>query len=223
MSFSYPTLQTVPFNGYRFYETPEGKFYPSITTVLGQTAPEDKVQALKKWQQALGALADKKTKEAADHGTAVHLLIERFLKKQDLIQGDTFSNQNLSAFNALKLKLKNIDEVWGLEVSMYSDILELAGRCDCVGVYKGVPSIIDFKTSGKIKNSERVEEYRLQLAAYALMHNELFGTNIEQGIILMTSEGGFPQEFKVNLLDYIEPLVERIQLFYDRLQLKLGE
>jgi ATP-dependent exoDNAse (exonuclease V) beta subunit len=184
---------------------------------------EDKAQALKNWQKALGALADKKTKDAADHGTAVHLLIERFLKKEDLIQGDTFSHQNLAAFNALKLKLKNIDEVWGLEVPMYSDILELAGRCDCVGVYKGVPSIIDFKTSGKIKNSERVEDYRLQLTAYALMHNELFGTNIEQGIILMTSDGGFPQEFKVNLLEYVEPLVERIQLFYERLEQKLGE
>jgi ATP-dependent exoDNAse (exonuclease V) beta subunit len=221
--FNYPTLQTVPFNGYRFYETPGGKFYPSITTILGQTMAEDKVQALKNWQKALGALADKKTKDAADHGTAVHLLIERFLRNEDLIQGDNFSNQNMSAFNALKLKLKNIDEVWGQEVALYSDILELAGRCDCVGVYKGVPSIIDFKTSGKIKNSERVEDYRLQLTAYALMHNELFGTDIEQGIILMTSEGGFPQEFKVNLLEYVEPLVERIQLFYERLEQKLGE
>ena len=222
--FSYPTLTTVPFNGYRFYETPEGKYYPSITTVLGGTMPEEKAQALKNWQKALGALADTKTREAADHGTAVHLLIERYLKKEKLVQpGDNISNKNMVAFNALKLKLKNIEEVWGLEVAMYSDILELAGRCDCIGVYKGVPSIIDFKTSGKIKNSERVEDYRLQLTAYALMHNELFGTDIEQGVILMTSDGGFPQEFKVNLLEYVEPLVERIQLFYDRLEQKLGE
>ena len=68
-----------------------------------------------------------------------------------------------------------------------------------------------------------MEDYRLQLTAYALMHNELFGTDIEQGVILMTSDGGFPQEFKVNLLEYVEPLVERIQLFYDRLEQKLGE
>jgi ATP-dependent exoDNAse (exonuclease V) beta subunit len=221
--FNYPTLQAVPVKGYRFYETPSGNFYPSVTTVLGQTMPEEKAKSLKKWQDALGALAHKKTKDAADHGTAVHLLIERFLKQEELFQGEKFSPQNISAFNALKLKLKNIEKLCGLEVSMYSDVLQLAGRCDCIGVYRGELSIIDFKTSGRVKNSSQVEDYRLQLTAYAIMHNELFDTDIKQGIILMSSESGFPQEFRISLDDYVEPLMMRIQEFYDKFYKQLGE
>lgn len=220
MKFNYPDLQTISMNGMRLYETPEGNFYPSITTMLGKTMPEEKAKSLQKWQQALGALATKKTQDAADHGTAVHLLIERYLKKEELIQAnDKFTQQNINAFNALKLKLNKIEEIWGQEVALYSDTLGLAGRCDCVGVYGGEPCIIDFKTSGKIKGSKDIEDYRFQLTAYAIMHNEMFDTNISKGIILMTSEAGFPQEFKVDLLEYYEPLALRVDKFYSTLKI----
>lgn len=203
----------------RVYETPEGNFYPSITTMLGKTMDEEKSKSLQKWQQALGSLATKKTQDAADHGTAVHLLIERYLKKEELFQGDKFSQQNINAFNALKLKLNKIQEIWGQEVALYSDTLGLAGRCDCIGVYDDMECIIDFKTSGKLKGQKDIEDYRFQLTAYAVMHNEMFGTNITKGVILMTSEMGFPQEFKVNLSDYIEPLNERVKKFYSTLKI----
>ena len=220
MKFPYPDMQTVSVNGMRLYETPEGNFYPSITTMLGKTMDKEKEKSLQKWQQALGALATKKTKDAADHGTSVHLLIERYLKKEELIQkNDNFTQQNINAFNALKLKLNKIEELWGQEVALYSDTLGLAGRCDCIGVYGGEPCIIDFKTSGKIKDEKAIEDYRYQLTAYAIMHNEMFNTNINRGIILMTSELGFPQEFKVNLLDYYEPLAIRVEKFYSTIKL----
>lgn len=222
MKFNYPEMSTVPFKGMRFYETPNGKFYPSITTVLGGTVPVEKELALKKWQTSLGMdVAQKKTQEAADRGTAVHLLAERYLKKEDLIQGEKFSQADINSFNALKLKLNKVEEVWGQEVALYSDLIELAGRCDVIGVYKGKPCIIDFKTSTRIKSKEQVEDYRLQLCAYSIMHNEMFGTEIVDGVILMTSDGGFPQEFSVNLLDYVEPLIARVDEFYKKLSTKL--
>lgn len=223
MKFPYPEMSTTPFNGMRFYETPEGKFMPSITTILGGTASEKKEIALKNWQRSLGMdEAQRKTKEAADRGTAVHLLCERYLKKEVLIpEGEKFSNEDIASFNALKLKLNRIQEVWGQEVALYSDIIEVAGRCDVIGVYKDKQSIIDFKTSSSIKGEERIEDYKLQLCAYSIMHNEMFGTNIVDGVILMTSAGGFPQEFNVNLLDYVEPLMIRVDDFYKKLSLTL--
>lgn len=220
MKFAYPELQATSVQGMRLYETPEGNFYPSITTVLGKTMPKDKADALKKWQLSLGPLADKKSKEAADKGTAVHLLAERFLKGEELVQpGEKFDANSMNSFNGLKLKLKKVEEVWGQEVALYSDIIQVAGRCDCIAMYKGKPCIIDFKTSGRIKRDEDIEDYRLQLTAYAIMHNEMFGTEIYDGVVLMSSDNGFPQEFSVNLLDYIDPLVERVNKFYANLQL----
>ena len=223
MKFNYPEMNTIPVKGMRFYETPQGKFYPSITTVLGGTMPTEKAVALHAWQSSLGINeAQRKTQEAADRGTAVHLLAERYLKKEELIQpGEKFNPADVSCFNALKLKLNKIEQVWGQEVALYSDLLELAGRCDVIGVYKNKPSIIDFKTSTRIKNDKQIEDYRLQLCAYSIMHNEMFGTEIVDGIILMTSDGGFPQEFYVNLLDYVEPLIARIDEFYSKLSLTL--
>jgi ATP-dependent exoDNAse (exonuclease V) beta subunit len=202
----------------RFYEAPNGKFYPSITTVLGGTMPIEKEVALNKWRTSLGANeAQRRTQEAADRGTAVHLLAERYLKKEDLIQGEKFNQADINSYNALKLKLNKVEEVWGQEVALYSDLIELAGRCDCIAVYKGKPSIIDFKTSSRLKSKEQIEDYRLQLCAYSIMHNEMFGTDIVDGVVLMTSDGGFPQEFHVDLLDYVEPLVKRIDAFYAKL------
>ena len=218
MKFKYPELTATSYNGMRLYETPEGKFYPSITTVLGHTMPEEKEKALKNWQTSLGMdAAQKKTKEAADHGTAVHLLIERYLKKEPLKQeGEQFDVKSMTAFNALKLKLNKIEEIWCQEGSLYSDTLGVAGRTDCIGVYKGKPCIIDFKTSGRLKSDKDIEDYKLQLCAYAIMHNEMFDTDINDGVILMTSDGGFPQEFNINLLDHVDALAERTEKFYEK-------
>lgn len=223
MSFNYPEMNSTSYNNMRFYETAGGKFYPSITTVLGNTVPVEKAASLKRWQDSLGAEnARQKTQEAADHGTAVHLLAERYLKKEELIQkGDNISQQNLAAFNALKLKLNKVEEVWGQEIALFSDLIGVAGRTDLIGVYKGKPSIIDFKTSSRLKSQKQIDDYRLQLCAYAIMHNEMFGTNIVDGVILMTSDGGFPQEFFVDLSQYVEPLMSRVDEFYAKLNATL--
>ena len=226
MKFNYPELSTTTFNNQRWYATPDGNYYPSVTTVLGGTMSKEKEASLQNWRTSLGHKeADARCKTAADNGTVLHTLVERYLKKEELyspIKGYTISDKNKAAFNSLKHKLDKITELWGIEVSMYSDILQLAGRCDCIGIYKGKPSIIDFKTSGRIKSDKDIEDYKYQLACYCIMHNELFGTEIEQGVILMTADNGFPLEFKIDLVPFFNPLFDRVEQFYDNLNAKLN-
>lgn len=202
----------------RWYKTPSGKFYPSITTILGTTAPEEAKKSLENWRNSLGhAKADAYSKSRADHGTNVHLLAERYLKKEQVdapIGGQPVPQQDFIAFNALKLKLDKIEKVWGQEVALYSDFFEVAGRCDLIGEYKGRPVIIDFKTAGRIKSDKDIGDYKLQLCFYGMAHNEMFGTDIQDGVVLMVAQNGFPLEFNFKLEDYVEPLHKRTQEFW---------
>jgi len=224
LKFIYPNLKTHDICGQRWYDTPAG-YLPSITTVLGDTCPADKVQSLLNWKESLGhEKADEVSKTAADNGTVFHSLIERYLKHQDLLapfKGYVIEEHNLAALNGIKMKLNNINEVWCLETSLYSAELYVAGRVDCAGVYKHVPSIIDFKTSRRLKKDHEIEDYKLQLTAYSIMHNEMFNTRICQGVILMSVDGGFPIEFKVNLPDYYDQLNERVETFFEQTKTKL--
>lgn len=216
MKFNYPDIKTVSVDGLRLYVIPDGNFYPSITTILGKTQKQETIDALNKWRAWIGDDVERLMKEITDKGEAVHLMAERFLKNEPVVvEGDDFSEDAISSFNGLKLHLRKIEEVWGLEVALYSHEISLAGRCDCIAMHKGHPTIIDFKTSRSLKGDDRIGDYRLQLCAYAIMHNEMFGTNITRGTILMTSMNGFPQEFNINLMDYREELQARIDQFYE--------
>jgi genome maintenance exonuclease 1 len=212
--FAYPDLSTITKDNKRWYQTPNGD-YPSITSILGATEPPEKVASLQNWRNSLGTVkADAVSKKATDHGTNVHLLCERYLKGEVVeqpIDGKPIPQPDLNAFNALKVKLNKIDEVWGQEVALFSNDLMVAGRCDLVGKYKGVPCIVDFKTASRVKNRKDIENYELQLCFYAIAHNELFGTNVRHGVILMSVDGGFPLEFKINLFegDIIKRLITR--------------
>ena len=217
----FPELQRVDFKGMRFYKTPQKNHYPSITTILGTTAPAEKQESLKNWQNSLGvSKAAQVTKAAAERGTNVHLLIERYLKKEDL-QLNTFNWTDVNAFKALTLKLNNIEKVIGQEVALYSDIIEVAGTCDCVGVYRNHLSIIDFKTSSRLKSEKDIFDYKLQCTFYGSAFYEMFGIEIETGVILMTADTGFPMEFTFQLKDYLQPLLERVDKFYDTLNKSL--
>ena len=215
--FDYPDISTVSHSGQRWYDCPNG-FYPSITTILGNTEPPEKVASLQNWKDSLGHVkAAEVSKKATDHGTNVHLLAERYLKKEQVdatINGQPVPTPDMAAFNALKLKLNKIDEIWGQEVALYSETIEVAGRCDLVGMYKGIPCIVDFKTSSRVKQRKDIEAYELQLAFYGIAHNEMFGTDINTGIILMVAETGFPMEFSVVLADQYEKLAQRVEKFW---------
>jgi genome maintenance exonuclease 1 len=216
MTFDYPDISTITHLNGRWYDTPHG-FYPSITTILGFTEPPEMKASLKRWQDALGTRAQEISKAATDRGTNVHLLAERYLKKQPVdapIDGHSVPEADMASFKALKLKLDKIDEVWGQECALYSTSIEIAGRCDLVGTYKRLPVIIDFKTAGRLKGHKDIGAYKVQLAFYALAHNEMFGTTIEDGIILMVADTGFPMEFKVKLADHMEELRDRAAAYW---------
>ena len=216
-AFNYEDYETISKNGFRLYNTPIG-YLPSITTVLGFTESAEKKASLESWRNALGPVKSAEvSKKATDHGTMVHLLAERFLKGEKVdepVNGKAIPWPDMAAFNSLKLKLKLIDPIWGQEKSIYSLSLLVAGRFDCAGVYKGKSSIIDFKTSlNRLKNREEIKSYALQLAFYALAHNEMFDTDIKQGVVLMAGAGGMPQEFIFDIENELEDLMIRVDSF----------
>lgn len=217
--FNYPEISTIEEFALRWYviDPSTNLAYPSITSVLGRTASVETKQSLENWRKSIGEdEANRISTEATTNGTAVHLLIELFLSNQE-INFSEFTEQQIGSFKSLKGYLKKIDEVWGQEVALYSNTLQVAGRCDCIGIYKGKICILDWKTSSKIKSDAMIEDYKYQLAFYALAHNEMYGTNITNGVVLMATNDGFPLEFLVDLNKYFDKLKIRVQNFYELL------
>ncbi len=195
-------------NGMRFYEV-DGQAFPSVTTVLGYRPKP----GLEQWRKNVGEEAAKwEMGRAARRGKATHTLIEEYLK------GETPSTRDvlpLGLFTLLKPYLAQIDNVHCLETILYSKQLTLAGQVDCIAEYNGKLSVIDFKTANKERNDEWNKNYYMQCSAYAVMYEELFGTPIEQIVILMASEDGASRAFIKEKKDYLEDLKTEIQYFYD--------
>jgi genome maintenance exonuclease 1 len=192
--------------GKRVYVTPKDEVYPSITSVLSRVPKP----GLKDWRKRVGETEAKKImRESSTLGTAVHKICECYL------HNDSYPKNNKKAidvFNRLRFILNgNIDNIVGLEVPMYSDILRVAGTTDCIADYNGKLSIIDFKTSKRTKKEEWVEDYYIQTFAYGLMFEELTGIAIEQVVILIACTEEFDvQVFKKpysEMVHYIEELV----------------
>ena len=167
---------------------------PSVTTILDQT--KDKAH-LKQWEDRVGKEeAERVRNEAATVGTHMHSVIERLLLNRPLdpprtwmqIQGYRMGHQLLEHF------FPHVDEVWGTEIPLYVPNT-YAGTSDCIGVYKGKPCIVDFKQTNRMKRRSWIEDYFVQLAAYAVAHNHQHGTDINQGVILMVAQDGEVQEF----------------------------
>lgn len=206
-------LQTVEGPRGRFYITPEGNKYPSITTILGD---HDK-QWLKDWRASMGAdRADKEMKRAADRGSAVHDMVEKYLNN-DPNPTAGHLQEHVPGFNQLRIRLKKIDNILTQETALWSDVLKCAGRVDCVGEYDGKLAIIDFKTSTNNKDATMIEDYYLQTTAYALMFHERYGIQIDDLVIVMSVEkGAVPLVFKQPIEPYIGPLVERINNYHKK-------
>jgi len=195
-------------NGMRFYEV-DGQAFPSVTTVLGYRPKP----GLEQWRKNVGEEAAKwEMGRAARRGKATHTLIEEYLK------GETPSTRDvlpLGLFTILKPYLQQIDNVHCLETILYSKQLTLAGQVDCIAEYNGKLSVIDFKTANKERNDAWNKNYYMQCSAYAVMYEELFGTPIDQIVILMASEDGASRAFIKEKKDYLEDLKTEIQYFYD--------
>lgn len=213
----YKELETQTINNQRWYITPENNKYPSITTILGITMSKEKQERLNDWRLMLGSKkAAKETKRCADRGTAVHEMAEHYLKNVEDPIGKHIPEHS-KMFNQIKVYLNKINNIRALEVPLYSDTLRLAGRVDCIGEYNGILSVIDFKTSNNNKDDKMVYDYKLQATAYALMYHEMFDVQIDNIVILIAVEKGLmPIIFKDSVDEYIEPLVERINTFYNK-------
>lgn len=185
--FKYVTFDRVNINGKRHYDTPNGKL-PSVTTILDATKPEEEKRALFEWKKRVGEKkAQQITTEAANRGTKMHSYLEGYIK-DGFIQPKSSNFMHWDSWDmaehVVNCGLKQCEEFWGVEVPLYYPQL-YAGTTDCVGVHKGIPSIIDFKQSNKVKKREYIDGYFLQLVFYANAHNEVHGTNINQGVIMM--------------------------------------
>lgn len=203
-------IQKNKIGGLRYYETPEGNEYPSVTTILGAKEKPH----LDRWRKMLGEdKAAKETKRCADRGTAVHEMAEKHLNN-DPAPTKGYKPVYINDFNKLRFALNKIDNIRAQEVGLYSDAFKFAGTVDCVAEYMGNPSIIDFKTSTNNKTFDMVHDYFKQCTAYALAWEERTGELIEDIVILIAVEKGLtPLVFKEKIENWIPALLEDIDKF----------
>ena len=201
--FEYPKLERLDTDIGRHYLDSDNKPVPSVTTVLSGTSKSK--DGLIQWRNRVGdEEADRIIKQSTDIGTAVHEAIEKFLNKEYWDDFDNSSDQILAksiSNKFIKDALNGITEIWGLEVGLILDNL-YAGTADCVGLYKDIPTLIDFKTAKKIKKRDWIEDYFLQGCAYANAHNVMFGTDIQQIVILMVDRNLIFQEYIVRPTEF---------------------
>jgi len=208
---NFEELKTKTVDKKRYYVTPEGNEYPSITTVLSPRGKE----GLMKWRKRVGEkVANHICNKAATRGTKVHKMCEDFLNGEDM----THHKKDFlpyCLFNELKDKtFDNINEVIGQEVTLYSDKYKVAGRTDLIAEYKGELSIVDFKTSTNERKDSYNENYYIQTSAYAEMFEELTGKPINQIVILVVTENGTVQEFIKDKQEYLPLLEETLEEWY---------
>ena len=207
----FPVLSTKTVDKKRFYVTPEGNEYPSITTVL---SPRNK-EGLMKWRKKVGEkVATHIANKAAVRGSKVHKMCEDYLNGSDM-EKHKKDFLPYCLFNELKDKtFDNINEVIAQEVTLYSDKYRVAGRTDLIANYRNELSIVDFKTSTNERKDSYNENYYIQTAAYAEMFEELTGQPINQIVILVVTENGTVQEFIKDKQEYLPLLEETLEEWY---------
>lgn len=185
-----PKLERVVKDGKRFYQTPKGDHYPSITTILGEIPNKELV----KWEKRLGSEeANKQATRAADRGTLMHGLAEAYLNNQKPEADHPIAKR---LFMSIKPLLNQIQNVRMIEKPLYSDRLRMAGTPDIIADYAKVLSVIDFKTSNRLKDESWIGHYFMQVGAYAVMYEEHFGVWPERGVIIIANEeSNWPQIF----------------------------
>jgi len=196
--YEYPKSMRSLVKNERHYEIGQSKL-PSVTTILSVTASDEKRESLNRWKAKIGEVeADRIKNTAATRGTAMHSFLEHHLNGQGLLDlSDEGRVARNMAETIIKQGLGDLQEIWGNEVVLYYPDL-YAGQTDLCGVYQGRDSIVDFKQSNKPKQEAWIEDYYLQGAAYATAHDCIYGTNIEQTVILMCTPDNFFQRFIVN-------------------------
>jgi hypothetical protein len=215
--FNYTPIDRTTVDGKRHYCTPDGNKVPSVTTILDCTKPQEEKDALNNWKKRVGeAQAQAITTEAANRGTRMHAYLESYVLSGDMKDLPSNPYAHPSWFMAAEVILKglvNVEEFWGVEVPLYYSGL-YAGTTDCLGVWKdpktGIlyPAILDFKQTNKMKKREWISSYFLQLAAYAQAHNNMHGTDINTGVILMAAQPKLLEDGTYSTPEYQEFVVQ---------------
>lgn len=202
--YPYSNFNKTTKDGKRFYTTPDGaltKTVPSVTTVLSATKDMTHLHA---WRKRVGAeKAQQITTESANIGTVMHTSLEKHVKGKVRKPGSNLIHQKAHTMANVIIDngLKDISEIWGSEVSLlYPELY--AGTTDLVCVYKGEPAIIDFKQARKLKKKEWVEDYYLQLVAYAEAHNKMYDTQIKTGRVFICTQNNEFQTFNIDNYDH---------------------
>ena len=216
--FNYPKSIRAYYNGQRLYDVNSEKL-PSVTTILNATKSERDKAKLEEWRKRVGAkAADQISKEALSRGSSMHDFLEKFILNQlnlDLLGDNSLEKQ--MADQIIENGLRNdLSEVYGVEATQYYPG-KYAGAADLLGVYMGKETILDFKTGNKPRRDEWNDEYYLQLGAYSLAHDKVYGTNINQGVILLCTKDLMFQIFIVDserLKDCQKRFLEKVEQYY---------
>jgi genome maintenance exonuclease 1 len=205
-------LPTIEVDGKRYYVTPNGVKLPSVTTVLGHF----KKAKILEWRNKVGAAeADKITNRAGTRGTKFHGLMERYLCNENNIFEGIMPDMK-QAFKDIKSTIDKIDNIHYIESPLYSEAIGLAGRTDVIAEFDGVPSIIDFKTSLRLKKEEWIDNYFEQGTAYSLMYEEMTGKEVHQVVVIISVDGeDKPQVFIKDRIDYIDSLTTKIKAYQE--------
>lgn len=215
-------MQRVEVEGKRRYLTPDGERLPSVTTVLDATKSEESKQALQNWRKRVGTQqAQAITTEAAGRGTRMHKWLENYVKTGTT--GDPGSNpysiqSHSMAHSIITQGLVNCNEFWGTEVPLYYPKI-YAGTTDLCGVHDGSEAIMDHKQTNKPKKREWIDDYFVQLAAYANAHNEVHSTKIRKGVIFMCDPNCIYQEFIIEGTEfdkYTNMWFTRLEQYYSQ-------
>jgi genome maintenance exonuclease 1 len=220
--FNYPKSIRAYYNGRRLYDIGDEKL-PSVTTILSETASEAKKASLARWRQSVGQKQSEIiSREASSRGSKLHELLEKFILNQlnlDLL-GDN-SLERLMSDQIIENGIRNkLSEVWGVEATLaYSGKRGFAGSADLIGIYEGHETILDFKQSNKPRKDEWNEDsYYLQIAGYSLCHNKTYGTNIDQGVILLCTKDLMFQRFIIDserLKKFQKIFLDKVNQYYE--------
>lgn len=221
--YNYPKSVREMIAGKRHYVLESGKL-PSVTTILSATQSDEKRASLQRWMDRVGKTEAERVKNtAATRGTAMHKYLEYYVEGQGLLDlTDVGVEAEKMAKTVIDKGMGDIEEIWGSEVVLsYKN--RYAGASDLVGVYMGRESIMDFKQTNKPKKDEWIDDYYLQMAAYALAHNDTYGTDIDQGVILMCTPDCFFQRFLINgarFREYTDKWKRKVEQYYEQIQTK---
>ena len=217
--YNYPPCTRSTTDGLRTYDVGKEKL-PSVTTILGKTQSIEKQESLARWKASVGEEQATRIKDqAAARGTDMHTHLEKHILGEGYLDLRPEGRVAKEMADTIIAKgFNDLQEIWGSEVTLYYPGL-YAGATDLVGTYDYEDSIIDFKQSNKPKRKEWIDDYFMQLGAYAMAHNYVYRTSITQGVILMCTPDNYFQKFQIKgkeFIKYQHQFLERVNKYYEQ-------